>query len=96
MPEISSDEGRGLDYRYAQRRASPRLATPVRGTLELFRTGYRLPLVLLGMTEVIEIFVYPDTNPAQGTSAAVLLHLMAGVPRAISPDLFVARRCVRS
>lgn len=48
---------------------------------------------LLGMTAVIQIFVYPDAYPTHGTWAAVLLYLMAKGPGIISLDHWVARRC---
>jgi putative oxidoreductase len=50
-------------------------------------------LGLLGMTAVIEIFVYPDAYPTHGTWATVLLLLMARGPGVISLDYWIARRC---
>jgi putative oxidoreductase len=47
---------------------------------------------LLGMTLVIEIFVYPDAYPTHGVWAAVLLYLMAKGPGKISLDHWIARR----
>lgn len=50
-------------------------------------------LALLGMTLVIQIFVYPDAWPTHGTWAACLLLLMARGPGCISLDhLLFARR----
>ncbi len=43
-------------------------------------------LALLGMTLVIQIFVYPDAWPTHGTWAACLLFLMARGPGCISLD----------
>ena len=52
-------------------------------------------LALLGMTLVIEVFVYPDAYPTHGTWAAVLLYLMATGPGKLSIDHLIARRFVR-
>ncbi|MCU1774391.1 DoxX family protein [Pseudomonas sp. 13B_3.2_Bac1] len=49
-------------------------------------------LALLGMTLVIEVFVYPDAYPTHGTWAAVLLYLMATGPGRLSIDHLIARR----
>lgn len=49
-------------------------------------------LALLGMTMVIQIFVYPDAYPTHGTWAAVLLYLIAKGPGNISVDHWIARR----
>jgi putative oxidoreductase len=48
---------------------------------------------LLGMTAVIQIFVYPDAYPTHGTWAAVLLYLMAKGPGVFSVDHLIAGRC---
>lgn len=50
-------------------------------------------LGLLGMTLVIQLFVYPDAYPTHGTWAAVLLYLMAHGPGKLSIDAWIARRC---
>lgn len=50
-------------------------------------------LALLGMTLVIQIFVYPGAYPTHGTWAALLLYLMAQGPGAVSLDDWIARRC---
>lgn len=61
--------------------------------LLLFGFGTRLAaLALLGMTLVIEIFVYPDAYPTHGTWAAVLLYLAATGPGRLSVDQWLARR----
>ncbi|PTT30520.1 DoxX family protein [Pseudomonas sp. HMWF021] len=52
-------------------------------------------LALLGMTLVIEVFVYPDAYPTHGTWAAVLLYLMATGPGRLSIDHLIARYCNR-
>lgn len=49
-------------------------------------------LALLGMTMVIQLFVYPDAYPTHGTWAAVLLYLMAHGPGKLSIDAWIARR----
>lgn len=46
-------------------------------------------LALLGMTTVIQVFVYPDAYPTHGVWAAVLLYLMAHGPGKISLDALV-------
>lgn len=52
-------------------------------------------LGLLGMTAVIEVFVYPDAYPTHGTWAAVLLYLIAKGPGVLSLDHLIARRCAQ-
>ncbi len=49
-------------------------------------------LGLLGMTLVIQLFVYPDAYPTHGTWGALLLYLMATGPGKISLDAWIARR----
>lgn len=49
-------------------------------------------LALLGMTLVIQIFVYPNAYVVHGTWAAVLLMLMKYGPGKISLDHLIARR----
>jgi putative oxidoreductase len=49
-------------------------------------------LGLLGMTAVIQVFVYPDAYATHGTWAAVLLYLMAHGPGRWSLDAWVGRR----
>jgi putative oxidoreductase len=49
-------------------------------------------LALLGMTLVIEIFVYPDAWPTHGTWAACFLILMTRGAGMISLDRLIARR----
>jgi putative oxidoreductase len=52
-------------------------------------------LALLGMTLVIEVFVYPDAYPTHGTWAAVLLYLMATGPGKLSIDHLIAHRFLK-
>jgi putative oxidoreductase len=47
-------------------------------------------LALLGMTIVIQLFVYPSAYPTHGTWAAILLYLMAKGPGKISIDHWIA------
>ena len=49
-------------------------------------------LALLGMTLVIQVFVYPGAYATHGTWAAVLLCLMARGPGALSVDHWLAGR----
>ncbi len=49
-------------------------------------------LGLLGMTAVIEIFVYPDAYLTHGTWATILLYLVARGPGVFSLDHWIARR----
>lgn len=49
-------------------------------------------LALLGMTLVIQLFVYPHAYPTHGLWAAVLLLLAAKGPGALAVDHLIARR----
>ncbi|KAF3996726.1 DoxX family protein [Glaciimonas immobilis] len=49
-------------------------------------------LALLGMTMIIEIFVYPDAYPTHGVWATVLLVLIARGPGKLSLDHWLACR----
>ena len=49
-------------------------------------------LVLIGMTLVIQLFVYPDAYPTHGTWIALLLLLLAKGPGSLSIDHLIARR----
>lgn len=83
---------------------SPELAAPITALAEhllpmllLFGLGTRFAaLALLGMTLVIQLFVYPGAYATHGTWAAVLLYLMTRGPGAASLDHALttwARRC---
>lgn len=48
-------------------------------------------LALLGMTLVIQVFVYPDAFPTHGMWAVALLYLMARGPGTASLDALLAR-----
>ena len=52
-------------------------------------------LALLGMTAVIEIFVYPDAWPTHGVWAACFLVVIARGPGIFSLDHYLARRWSR-
>jgi putative oxidoreductase len=52
-------------------------------------------LALLGMTLVIEIFVYPDAWPTHGTWAACLLIIIAHGPGVLSLDHLLWKRSNR-
>jgi putative oxidoreductase len=52
-------------------------------------------LALLGMTLVIEIFVYPDAWPTHGTWAVCFLVIIAGGPGRVSLDYLISR-CFRA
>ena len=57
--------------------------------------GTRLgALGLLGMTAVIQVFVYPGAYPTHGVWAAVLLYLLAQGPGALSVDRWIATRWI--
>ena len=58
----------------------------------LIGLGTRLAaLALLGMTAVIQVFVYPDAYPVHGVWAAVLLYLMVHGPGRVSIDALLCR-----
>ena len=79
---------------------APEIAAPMAATAEhlfplllLIGLGTRFSaLALLGMTMVIQIFVYPDAYPTHGTWAALMLYLIARGPGALSIDHWLARR----
>ena len=50
---------------------------------------------LLGMTLVIQVFVYPGAYPTHGVWAAVLLYLLAQGPGALSIDHWITTRWAR-
>ena len=79
---------------------APELAAPLAAFAEhllplllLVGLGTRFAaLGLLGMTLVIQVFVYPDAYATHGTWAALLLYLMSRGPGAVSLDHWIARR----
>lgn len=98
-PHLSSSAVYLFQNEYKLPLLSPELAAHLSATAEhvfpvllLFGLGTRFAaLALLGMTAVIEIFVYPDAYPVHGTWAAVLLYLIAKGPGRWSLDHLVAR-----
>lgn len=78
----------------------PEFAAPMAATVEhllpvliLFGLGTRLAaLGLLGMTLVIQLFVYPGAYATHGTWVALLLYLIAHGPGALSVDHWLASR----
>jgi len=78
----------------------PELAAPMAAFAEhlfplllLFGLATRFSaLALLGMTLVIQVFVYPGAYATHGTWAALLLYLMARGPGVFSIDHLLARR----
>lgn len=79
---------------------APEIAAPMAAFAEhllpfllLIGLGTRLSaLGLLGMTLVIQVFVYPGAYATHGTWAALLLYLVSQGPGAISVDHWIARR----
>lgn len=79
---------------------APELAAPLAATAEhlfplliLVGLGTRLSaLALLGMTMVIQVFVYPGAYATHGTWAAVLLLLISRGPGVLSVDHWLASR----
>jgi putative oxidoreductase len=78
----------------------PEIAAPLAATAEhvlplliLFGLATRFSaLGLLGMTLVIQVFVYPGAYATHGTWAAVLLFLVAHGPGKVSLDHWIASR----
>ncbi|MDP2008105.1 MAG: DoxX family membrane protein [Rubrivivax sp.] len=83
---------------------APEIAAPMAAAAEhllplliLVGLGTRFAaLALLGMTLVIQFFVYPGAYATHGTWAAVLLVLMASGPGALSVDHWLATRRFRA
>ena len=74
--------------------ASVELSTPFLLVFGLFTRA--AALVLLGMTTVIEIFVYPQAWPTHIQWAAMLLILFCRGAGAMSIDELIYRRVIRS
>ena len=83
---------------------APAIAAPMAAFAEhlfplllLIGLGTRLSaLGLLGMTLVIQVFVYPGAYATHGTWAALLLYLVSQGPGAFSVDHWIARRRMAS
>ena len=74
--------------------ASVELSTPFLLVFGLFTRA--AALVLLGMTTVIEVFVYPQAWPTHIQWAAMLLILLCRGAGAISIDELIYRRVIRA
>ena len=73
------------------------VAEHVLPVLILFGLATRLSaLGLLGMTLVIQVFVYPGAYPTHGVWATVLLYLIAKGPGKLSIDAWIAGRYGRN
>jgi putative oxidoreductase len=99
-PRLSDSALALFQYEYKLPFIPPELAAPMAATAEhlfplliLIGLGTRFSaLALLGMTLVIQLFVYPDAYATHGTWAAVLLYLMARGPGMLSLDHWLASR----
>ena len=99
-PRLSASALALFEDEYRLPLLSPAVAAPMAALAEhvlplllLFGLATRLSaLGLLGMTLVIQIFVYPGAYATHGTWAAVMLYLMVGGPGVLSIDHWLARR----
>ncbi len=102
-PRLSDSALSLFQYEYKLPFVPPEIAAPMAATAEhvlpvliLIGLGTRFSaLALLGMTLVIQLFVYPGAYATHGTWAAVLLYLMAAGPGKLSVDHWVAGRLGR-
>jgi putative oxidoreductase len=99
-PHLSDSALTLFRYEYKLPYLPPDIAAPLAATAEhlfplliLIGLGTRFSaLALLGMTLVIQLFVYPDAYATHGSWAAVLLYLMARGPGKLSIDHWLAAR----
>ncbi len=99
-PRLSASALALFEDEYKLPLLSPAIAAPMAALAEhvlplllLIGLATRLSAFgLLGMTLVIQLFVYPGAYATHGTWAAVLLYLMAGGPGVLSVDHWLARR----
>lgn len=99
-PQLSDSALALFQYEYGLPVIPPEVAAPMVALAEhvfpvllLLGLATRFSaLALLGMTSVIQIFVYPDAYPTHGVWAAVLLYLVARGPGKLSLDHWLARR----
>ena len=99
-PRLSESALALFQYEYQLPLIPPELAAPMAAVAEhvfpiliLLGLATRFSaLALLGMTLVIQVFVYPGAYATHGTWAAVLLYLMARGPGVFSIDHLIARR----
>lgn len=100
MPHLSESAVDLFRDEYALPLLSPEFAAVMAASAEhvlpiflLIGLGTRYAaLGLLGMTLVIEIFVYPNAYPVHGTWATILLYLIARGPGTLSVDHWLAKR----
>ena len=99
-PQLSDSALVLFEHDYALPLLAPALAATMAATAEhvfplllLFGLATRLSATaLLGMTLVIQIFVYPGAYATHGTWAALLLYLMACGPGVLSIDHWLKSR----
>jgi putative oxidoreductase len=99
-PRLSESALDLFQTEYALPLLAPELAAPLAAVAEhvfplllLLGLATRLSATaLLGMTLVIQVFVYPDAYATHGLWAALFLYLMARGPGALSLDRLLARR----
>lgn len=100
MPRLSESALELFRSEYALPLIPPEIAAPMAAIAEhvfplLLLVGLASRLsafALLGMTLVIQLFVYPSAFPTHGLWAALMLYIMARGPGAISLDHWIARR----
>lgn len=98
-PRLSESAVSLFEEEYRLPFLSPALAAPMAAFAEhlfplllLIGLGTRLSaMALLGMTLVIQLFVYPGAYPTHGTWAVVLLYLMVRGPGLVSIDHWLGR-----
>lgn len=100
VPRLSESAVALFQDEYRLSLISPELAAPLAAFAEhlfpmliLIGLATRFSaLALLGMTLVIQVWVYPGAYPTHGVWAAVLLYLVAKGPGILSIDHGIARR----
>jgi len=100
VPRLSDSAVDLFAYEYQLPLIPPEVAAPLAAVAEhvfpiLLLVGLATrfsALALLGMTLIIQIFVYPGAYPTHGVWAAVLLYLIARGPGVVSIDHWLARR----
>ncbi|MGB7290027.1 MAG: DoxX family protein [Candidatus Macondimonas sp.] len=101
IPRLSDNAVTLFQYEYALPLLPPAFAATLAATAEhvfpvLLLLGFATrfaALALLGMTFVIQVFVYPGAYATHGVWAAVLLFLIAKGPGTLSIDHLIKRRC---
>ena len=99
-PKVSEGAIELFTYEYALPVLPPEFAATMAATAEhifplllVIGLASRLSaLALLGMTLVIQVFVYPDAWPTHGIWAALLLYIAARGPGRFSLDHLITRR----